>query len=125
MSVVTSARNHTLSTLPRIIGDRAVVERARFALMLRYGIGSHEALRTPADLVAGLGHGAAKDRRHAGARRLSSRRGRPPRTGPFPWAVRAAPRGHLQASMKPLQLRQQPADSRYAQLPRFDRERPL
>lgn len=39
----TSPRHHTTSSLPRLDRDRAVIEQAKGALMLRYGISSHEA----------------------------------------------------------------------------------
>lgn len=43
MTEFTTPRNHTPSSLPRIDGERAVVEQAKGALMLRYAISSHEA----------------------------------------------------------------------------------
>lgn len=43
MSEIKRPPLHAPPTLSRIDGDRAVVEQAKGALMLRYGISSHEA----------------------------------------------------------------------------------
>jgi hypothetical protein len=43
MSELLSPHRHAPSSLPRIDGDRAVFEQAKGALMLRHGIGAHEA----------------------------------------------------------------------------------
>ena len=44
LSEITNPLDHTPPTMPTIEADRAVVEQAKGALMLRYGLNSHEAL---------------------------------------------------------------------------------